>query len=126
MRIDNFREAAEGTTNSALFRLTGRDNRSQVSDGETERLLRAIVSDKYHRLAMTDTEFDELEERPFFIRALEEKLIFISAPAEAVHVSIGIRRNGYVAIGERPRFTLIDFLDSVKSFLFKPPTTAGR
>ncbi|WP_416066701.1 hypothetical protein ACK9YZ_11615 [Rhizobium sp. ZK1] len=81
-------------------------------------MLRAIVSDKYHRLSMPETEFDELEERPFFIRALEEKLIFISAPAQAVHVSIGIRRNGYLAIGETPRFTLLDFIDSVKAKVF--------
>jgi len=125
MHINNFREPAKDP-NSSSMGLTGRDRLFKVSDGETERLLRAIVSDKYHRLSMSETEFDELEERPFFIRALEEKLIFISAPAEAVHVSIGIRKRGYVAIGERPRFTLIDFVDSVKSFFFKPSATAGR
>ncbi|MGW9947008.1 hypothetical protein J2W92_002345 [Rhizobium leguminosarum] len=95
-------------------------------DGETDKLLRDIVSDRYHRLAVTEADFDELEERPYFVRALKEKLIFISAPAEQVHVSIGIRKNGYAAIGVRARFTLVDFLDSVKSFFFKPPTAAGH
>lgn len=95
-------------------------------DGETERLLRDIIDDKYHLLAVTETDFDDLAERPFFIRALEDKLIFYSVSAQQVHVSIGIRKNGYVAIGERPRFTMVDFLDGVKSFLFKQPAAAGH
>ena len=88
-------------------------------DGETEKLLRDIVSDKYHRLAVSEADFETLEERPYFTRALDEKMIFISAPGQAAHVSIGIRRNGYLAIGAAPKFTMIDLLDRVKSLLFR-------
>jgi hypothetical protein len=92
--------------------------RRTVLDHETEKLLREIVSNKYHQIGFSEPEFDEIEGRPFFARAVEDKLISVNTSAQTVFVVVGIRRNGYIAIGETPRFTFSDFVDDLKAKIF--------